>query len=405
MSVLDAIANPRTANIGENILSGIQASENIMNSQQRRGLLEQEALQQSNATNMKTFVSGVALALTMPEGPNRIKIIQNSLAKAPKDSNEAMALQQALNGTPEDREKTLASIVNNAARMGIIGSEAPAKDSRTPDIKNFEYAKSQGFPGSFPDYQQTGKTGTDGRTAEIKNFEYGKANPDFAKAQEKADKNKLTKHELTLAAMLASGEIDASQLPKRGNTYNKILSGAKEINPELDVRTDTADFALSKNPTFRQKAMTAEVLPDIMKHIVAAGKKVNFSNVKKFGGLQRFYKENVNDPDLVEYMALRNDGLMEIASVMRGAGMTDKAHEAEVEAMHPTMSPRALDAWAKAQETALAPRLKIIRNILNRKANGTGQTTGRQQQGQAGQQGLDAQQNQVLNFDSQGNLL
>ena len=43
--------------------------------------------------------------------------------------------------------------------------------------------------------------------------------------------------------------------------------------------------------------------------------------------------------------------------------MTDQAHKAEQEAMNPTMSPKALDAWARAQKRALKPRLERYNRI------------------------------------------
>jgi hypothetical protein len=62
-------------------------------------------------------------------------------------------------------------------------------------------------------------------------------------------------------------------------------------------------------------------------------------------------------------MTVRNDALMNIASVMRGVGMSDKAHEAEIEAASATMSPKALDAWFEGQMLALGPRLKKVQRV------------------------------------------
>lgn len=172
-----------------------------------------------------------------------------------------------------------------------------------------------------------------------------------------------TKREKDLANMLARNEIDVSQLPKRGDSFNMIVAMAKQINPDMNVRELTSDFALAKNPTFRQKAIVAGSVDDIIDEVVKAGKKVDYSNIKAYGSFQKFVKEQSNDPALAEYMALRNDGLMELAFVMRGAGMTDQAHKAEQEAMNPTMSPRALDAWANAQKRVLKPRLDRYNRI------------------------------------------
>jgi len=185
-----------------------------------------------------------------------------------------------------------------------------------------------------------------------------------------------TKREKDLANMLARNEIDISQLPKRGDSFNMIVAMAKQINPDLNVRELTSDFSLAKNPTFRQKAIVADSVDDIIDEVLRAGKKVDFSNIKAYGSFQKFVKEQRNDPALAEYMTLRNDGLMELAFVMRGAGMTDQAHKAEQEAMNPTMSPRALDAWARAQKRALKPRIERYNRITK-----TGQEEPKEQPG------------------------
>ena len=190
-----------------------------------------------------------------------------------------------------------------------------------------------------------------------------------------------TKREKELANMLARNEIDVSQLPKRGDSFNMIVAMAKQINPDLNVRELTSDFSLAKNPTFRQKAIVAESVDDIIDEVVKAGKKVNFSNIKAYGSFQKFVKEQRNDPALAEYMTLRNDGLMELALVMRGAGMTDQAHKAEQEAMSPTMSPRALEAWANAQKRALKPRIERYNRITNKRDSVRSDKAGKGRQG------------------------
>ena len=364
-TILRQISQPQVVNtmgaLGQSLLQGGQFKANQQQYEQK----EQRFKEVTDQNALIAFTNDINSALSMGPGQAQDDIVKNALTKVPEGSAPHMVAQNILSMPGEQKQAMLKKAVEDGTRAGFL--QPQAQPDQTSDIKNFEFAKSQGYTGSFTDFQKRDGVDRDARTAEIKNFEYGQKNPEFKEMRKKADESKLTDHELRLATMLANGDIDASQLPKRGGTYNKIVSGAKELNPELNIRSGTADYVLSKNPTFRQKAMTAEVLPDIMGHIVEAGKKVDFSNIRKFGNLQKFYKENVNDPDLVEYMALRNDGLMEIASVMRGAGMTDKAHEAEVEAMNPTLSPRGLDAWYKAQMKALKPRLKIINKIIEGK--------------------------------------
>jgi hypothetical protein len=183
--------------------------------------------------------------------------------------------------------------------------------------------------------------------------------------QEQAKK----KEELTslssksLAQMLVKGEISPNQLPKRRETYESALIEAKKLDPNYSPQKAETNYALNRNATFRTREMTAEALPEIMRNVVDAGKKVNYDDVKFKGSVEKWAKGQLNDPAFVEYMVQRNDALMTIAAAMRGNGATDMAHAAETEAMSPTLSPRALDAWMAGQMKSLVPRLQQYQNL------------------------------------------
>lgn len=154
-----------------------------------------------------------------------------------------------------------------------------------------------------------------------------------------------------------TGKLDPNRINSR---TAKILARAFVLNPNQDMNKLASDASLMRNAPFMNRALTAETLPDIMSTMVEAGKKVGFSDYRIVGRMQEAIKGELNDPALAEYMTVRNDALMNIASTMRGVGMSDKAHEAEIEAANPTMSPQALDAWMRGQMTALKPRLERL---------------------------------------------
>ena len=159
---------------------------------------------------------------------------------------------------------------------------------------------------------------------------------------------------------VTTGRLD----PNRVNSKTaSIFADAELKRPGTDFSKISGDIALGRNATFRQNAMTAEVLPEIMQQMVDAGKKIGFSDNRTIGKMQGWVKGEFNDPDMTEYMTQRNDALMTVARVMRGAGMTDMAHKAETEVSSPTMSPAALDAWMRGQMKSLQPRLDINRRI------------------------------------------
>jgi len=81
--------------------------------------------------------------------------------------------------------------------------------------------------------------------------------------------------------------------------------------------------------------------------------------------MQQFMNGQTNDPDYTEYMTARNDTLLRLAGVMRGVGMSDQAHTAEVQAMAPTLAPYALDAWLKGQMSVVTPLLERQNRITH----------------------------------------
>ncbi|MGH6823384.1 MAG: hypothetical protein ACREC4_07830, partial [Methylocella sp.] len=108
-----------------------------------------------------------------------------------------------------------------------------------------------------------------------------------------------------------------------------------------------------------------ESMPDVMSTMTALGKKLGYADFRTVGRMQSFLNGEFNDPNYQEYMSVRNDALMTLASTMRGVGMSDQAHRAEIEAAAPTMSPRAMDAWFKGQMETLAPRMKRYGAVMH----------------------------------------
>jgi hypothetical protein len=161
---------------------------------------------------------------------------------------------------------------------------------------------------------------------------------------------------------VATGKLDPNRINSRTAT---LYANAFMANPNTDFSKISADIALSRNATFRQRAMTAQVLPEIMGNMVEAGKKIGFSDNRTIGKMQGWVKGEFNDPDMTEYMGQRNDALMTIAAVMRGNGMSDMAHKAETEVAAPTMNPAALDAWLRGQMKSLQPRINLNNRVIN----------------------------------------
>ncbi len=158
--------------------------------------------------------------------------------------------------------------------------------------------------------------------------------------------------------------------PRSINSRNgPILAQLELNNPGMDFNKMHADAQLQANPTFQQKAIGIEQMPTLLANMTNLGKKLEggtgYSDWRTVGKLQQFMNGEFNDPDYSQYMAVRNDTLMKLANLMRGVGMSDQAHKAEIEAAAPTMSPLALDGWLKGQMQTVTPMVKEYSRVHN----------------------------------------
>jgi hypothetical protein len=183
-----------------------------------------------------------------------------------------------------------------------------------------------------------------------------------------------------------AGQVDLSQYPElqkavdegrldpfRVNTRSvSVLSQLAHGNPTLNFNEEHAASVVQANPTFRQRAMIVDSMPTMLNNVVAAGKKMQYSDLQVVGMAQKWLAGQTNDPALTEYMTQRNDSLMKLASVMRGVGMSDQAHQAEIEAMNPTLSPSALDGWMRGQMKAIMPLQESQRQFVHHGEPGVG---------------------------------
>lgn len=156
------------------------------------------------------------------------------------------------------------------------------------------------------------------------------------------------------------------------NSRNAALVGSMALNhPTYNFNQEASDASLSRNANFQQRSKVMDTMPGLISNVSALGKKLNYPNLEIAGMVKKAMMGAVNDPDLVEYNAQRQDMLLKLANVMRGVGMSDKAVEMDEEAWHPTLSPPALDAWAKAQMGVLTPLMDAQKHAAHIGAPGT----------------------------------
>ena len=107
----------------------------------------------------------------------------------------------------------------------------------------------------------------------------------------------------------------------------------------------------SRNIIMRKQNIKAamQLLPEMK----ATAAKLNYSDAKFIGALEKFKKGQFNDPLFTEYMTQRSDSLFILGNALKQNGLTDKSIEVEEEAFNPVLSPPAFNAWYNVQIRAL----------------------------------------------------
>jgi hypothetical protein len=335
----------------------------VAQSQARNGLVSaqtDEAIGKARAAQEEQAAKGqLQQSLRTMMGPNNQSQADAAANVMLAGFSDAKGAITALNEWQQNQQRAtlgdpnqLGSPAQTAAQQGLQGKIAE------PIAVPKEYAT---LPGAYkPDVQQTPLGQAD--TAAMS------ANAGLHQAQ--ADAGGFNPHtgantgnpeqDAALNKAVIEGRLDPAKLNSR---TAPIFARMEMATPGTNYNRLTADAALQRNSGFQQKAMVFEALPTIMTHMTELGKKVGYSDYSTIGKMQQFMNGQLNDPDYTEYMAVRNDALMNIASVMRGTGMSDQAHKAEMEAASPTLSPLALDGWLKGQMATLKPRLQQVQRV------------------------------------------
>lgn len=254
----------------------------------------------------------------------------------------------------------LGSPTQTAAQQGIEGKVA------APTVLPDNYTTLPGAAAPNPGQSVEGAAKTALTGAQTAN-----QNADAALHQAQADAGGFNPHTNGMASLPPEQQTALNQAfhegrldPTRVNSRNAPILGSMAAgDPTFNFNRMHSDAALQANSGFQQKAMTMEAMPTVLSHMTALGKKIGYSDNATVGKMQQFMNGEFNDPDYTEYMSVRNDALMKIASVMRGVGMSDQAHTAEIQAAAPTLSPLALDGWLKGQMSSLQPLLDQQRRV------------------------------------------
>lgn len=372
--LFDALAGAGGANINRPQLNAFvansQANNGLRSAQTEVALLKaQESTEQAVA---KSQVHDTMRTLFGPNDQSKADAASNWMLSGFGDAKSAMgALNEVqknqLTSTISDPNQ-LGSPAQTAAQQGLEGKVA------TPVSVPNEFTT---LPGAFqPAISQTplgaAMTGAQNANALLHTAQatnpaafhpggFGQTPPEGIAALTKA---------------ISEGRLDPTRVNSR---TAPLLAQIEQNTPGTNYNRLHADATLQSNANFQQKAMSVDMLPGLLSNMTTLGKKLNggngYNDIKSIGTMQKWMNGETNDPDYTEYMTVRNDSLLRLASVMRGVGMSDQAHTAEIEAASPTLAPYALDAWLKGQMSVVTPLLDRQNRITHLGEKGQGTST------------------------------
>jgi hypothetical protein len=364
--LFDALAGASGANINRpqlnSFVANSQAINGLRSAQTEDALLKAQEMQEQAGAKGQLEDS---LQKLFPNEPSKAHAAAIFMLGGFGDAKSALA---ALNEGQQNQFRStlgdpnqLGSPAQTAAQQGVTGQLV-----KPESIPN-NYAIAPGAPQPVVQQSPQGQAQTALIHAEA-------TNPQAFHPGGSAMAALTPQEQQAITTAVSEGRLD----PTRVNSRNAKIFAQTELGaPGTNYNRIHADASLQSNATFQQRAMSVDMLPGLLQNMTQLGKKLNggsgYNDLKSVGQMQQWMNGQTNDPDYTEYMTVRNDALLRLASVMRGVGMSDQAHTAEIEASAPTLAPYALDAWLKGQMSVVQPLLDRQNKIthLGEKGQGT----------------------------------
>lgn len=171
----------------------------------------------SMATNKDSLAAAFGAAINDP-------ILGNEFG-TPEDEKRLMQEIQTLQ-TPEQVKAFVEQV------QGKLRSEEAKTATETNDVKNYKFARENGYTGSFIDYQQLGEQAKSDLTSEIKEYEYSVKQWEAGKAENPGSFDTWRLKGKKAGASNISQIVDASQEKKFEETLGTMQGKRIEKNQE-----------------------------------------------------------------------------------------------------------------------------------------------------------------------------
>jgi hypothetical protein len=147
-----------------------------------------------------------------------------------------------------------------------------------------------------------------------------------------------------IVQMIHDNGLDPSQVPKRGGTWNKVMSDWKKMYPQENIN-DYAAFARWKRDISVNKSMS---LLDSIEPMLVNMKRLhgelglgNFTDINK---MKVWLKHHTGDPKVAEYETYMRNVVQELPPAMTGYFPTDTRITMELKNLETPKSPAQIGA-------------------------------------------------------------
>lgn len=144
-------------------------------------------------------------------------------------------------------------------------------------------------------------------------------------------------------------EAAAEVAEQRGTPFGPDEARAAEFNSVKNRATGSS----GGSRLVIARKQNIEAANGLLADLDKTAQKLDYSDIKLAGMLEKFKNGQLNDPVYTEYMTQRADALFVLANALKQNGVTDKSIEVEEEAFTPTLSGTAFKGWLNTQRRAL----------------------------------------------------
>ena len=151
-----------------------------------------------------------------------------------------------------------------------------------------------------------------------------------------------------IVQMIHDNGLDPTQVPKRGGTWNKVMSDWKKAYPDENIN-DYAAFAKWKRDISVNKSMALlDSIPPVLDKMLALHKKLGFGRFTDYNKLMAYVKDHTGNPEIAEYETYMRNVVQELPTAMTTYFPTDTRINMEIKNLVAAKAPGQIEGNVNA---------------------------------------------------------